>query len=117
MSAGAVEKDLRALWSAALAKQPYWSGGSLRQLVSALDSALGAVGGAMLDGTRSGELTAVDGVFADDPVAGAVTASRWLERARAGLLVGAAQPLESAHIAISGLAVSDVDPVSPGPRR
>jgi hypothetical protein len=69
-----------------------------------LNGALGSVGRTLVEGTRSGELTTVEGAFVGDAIAAAVTARRWIEQARTGLALTVVDPLEAAHIAISGIA-------------
>lgn len=82
----------------------YWSLGSLRQVVAALDTALDGVAKALVEQARAGELTAVEGPFEGEALEAAETASRWIERGRLGLRAAASVALDNAHVAIAGCA-------------
>lgn len=87
----------------ALGQDAYWTLGSLRQLLTSLDAALGSFGEGLVDRACAGELANVEGPFAGDPVESALTASHWLDQARTRL-AEARQATDNAHIAIAGIA-------------
>ncbi|RRO17957.1 hypothetical protein EIL87_06715 [Saccharopolyspora rhizosphaerae] len=87
----------------ALGQDAYWTLGSLRQLLTSLDVALGSFGEGLVDGACAGELTNVEGPFAGDPVESALTAHHWLDQARTSL-AEARRATDNAHIAIAGIA-------------
>ncbi|TDD08985.1 hypothetical protein E1181_05840 [Saccharopolyspora terrae] len=89
----------------ALGEDVYWTLGSLRQLLTSLDAALGSFGDGLVDRACAGELTNVEGPFAGDPVESALTANQWLDRARTHL-AEARDAADNAHIAIAGMARS-----------
>lgn len=82
----------------------YVTVGSLRQLIRALDNALGGVSTALSRAESTGDLVSVDGPFAGDVPAAKQTAQQWLDRASLTLSVGPARSIDNAHIALSGLA-------------
>ncbi|MEV4729321.1 hypothetical protein [Saccharopolyspora sp. NPDC049426] len=95
----------RQMGADALGEDVYWTLGSLRQLLTSLDAALGSFGDGLVDRACAGELTNVEGPFTDDPVESALTANQWLDRARAHL-AEARDAADNAHIAIAGMARS-----------
>ncbi|MBK1789452.1 hypothetical protein [Prauserella cavernicola] len=90
---------------AQLSREAYWTVGSLRQVVVALDPVIAGVARDLVRRTEAGELTVVEGPFAGDSVEAALTGRWWLDRARANLRTVTADAIDNAHVAVGGLAV------------
>ncbi|GAA1692789.1 hypothetical protein GCM10009765_47650 [Fodinicola feengrottensis] len=88
---------------AAAGTDAYATIGALRQVITALDNAMGSVATALTQRPRADQAI-VEGPFTGDIEAATGTAEQWLSRARLTLMVGPARSIDNAHVALAGLA-------------